>query len=244
MDLIFGIHAVQEAVKSRARSLEYVAFQRDRHDARLQKIINFCRANDIPSRFESREHLTRLAKSSTHQGVVAVTAAKEYTSLEDVLAAKKNERHFVVVLDGVEDPHNLGALLRTADATAADGVVIPERRAVGVNATVAKASAGASEHVPVAKVTNITRTLETLKSENIWTIGLDERGEKSFDQVDYTVDCAVVLGAEGKGLHDLVRKNCDLLVHIPMVGKVPSLNVSVAGALVMYEVLRQRRAQR
>lgn len=244
MDLIFGIHAVLEAVKSRARSLEYVAFQRDRHDVRLQKIINLCRANDIPSRFESREHLTRLAKSSTHQGVVAVTAAKEYTSLEDVLAAKKNERHFVVVLDGVEDPHNLGALLRTADATAADGVIIPERRAVGVNATVAKASAGASEHVPVAKVTNITRTLETLKSENIWTIGLDERGEKSFDQVDYTVDCAVVLGAEGKGLHDLVRKNCDLLVHIPMLGKVPSLNVSVAGALVMYEVLRQRRAKR
>jgi len=244
MDVIFGIHAVQEAVKSRGRSLEFVAFQRERHDARLQKIINLCRANDIPSRFESREHLTRLAKSSTHQGVVAVTAAKDYHSLEDILAAKKAERHFVVVLDGVEDPHNLGALLRTADATAADGVIIPERRAVGVNSTVAKASAGASEHVPVAKVTNITRTLETLKSENIWTIGLDERGEKSFDQVDYTVDCAIVLGAEGKGLHDLVRKNCDTQVHIPMLGKVPSLNVSVAGALVMYEVLRQRRAKR
>jgi 23S rRNA (guanosine2251-2'-O)-methyltransferase len=244
MDVIFGIHAVQEAVKSRGRSLEFVAFQRERHDARLQKIINLCRANDIPSRFESREHLTRLAKSSTHQGVVAVTAAKDYHSLEDILAAKKAERHFVVVLDGVEDPHNLGALLRTADATAADGVIIPERRAVGVNSTVAKASAGASEHVPVAKVTNITRTLETLKSENIWTIGLDERGENSFDQVDYTVDCAIVLGAEGKGLHDLVRKNCDMLVHIPMLGKVPSLNVSVAGALVMYEVLRQRRAKR
>jgi 23S rRNA (guanosine2251-2'-O)-methyltransferase len=244
MDVIFGIHAVQEAVKSRGRSLEFVAFQRDRHDARLQKIINLCRSNDIPSRFESREHLTRLAKSSTHQGVVAITAAKDYNSLEDILAAKKAERHFVVVVDGVEDPHNLGAILRTADATAADGVIIPERRAVGVNATVAKASAGASEHVPVAKVTNITRTLETLKSENIWTIGLDERGEKTFDQVDYTVDCAVVLGAEGKGLHDLVRKNCDMLVHIPMLGKVPSLNVSVAGALVMYEVLRQRRAKR
>jgi 23S rRNA (guanosine2251-2'-O)-methyltransferase len=244
MDVIFGIHAVQEAVKARGRSLEYVAFQRDRHDARLQKVVNLCRAGDIPSRFESREYLTRLAKSSTHQGVVAVTAAKEYTALEDVLAAKKADRHFVVVLDGVEDPHNLGALLRTADATAADGVIIPERRAVGVNATVAKASAGASEHVPVAKVTNITRTLETLKEENIWTIGLDERGEKSFDQADYTVDCAIVLGAEGKGLHDLVRKNCDMLVHIPMLGKVPSLNVSVAGALVMYEVLRQRRAKR
>jgi 23S rRNA (guanosine2251-2'-O)-methyltransferase len=241
MDVIFGIHAVQEAVKSRSRSLEFVAFQRDRHDARLQKIINLCRANSVPSRFESREHLTRLEGGSTHQGEVAVAAAKEYIGLEEILRVKKAERHFMVVLDGVEDPHNLGALLRTADATAADGVVIPERRAVGVNATVAKASAGAAEHVPVAKVTNITRTLESLKSKNIWTIGLDERGEKSFDQVDYTVDCAIVLGAEGKGLHELVRKTCDLLVHIPMLGKVPSLNVSVAGALVMYEVLRQRR---
>lgn len=240
MDVIFGIHAVQEAVKTRGRSLEYVAFQRERHDARLQKIINLCRANNIPARFESREHLTRLANVSTHQGVIAVTAAKDYASLEDVLAAKKSARHFIVVLDGVEDPGNLGALLRTADATAADGIVIPERRAVGVNATVAKASAGASEHVPVAKVTNITRTLESLKKQNIWTIGLDERGEKTFDAADYTVDCAVVLGAEGKGLHELVRKTCDMLVHIPMKGRVPSLNVSVAGALVMYEVLRQR----
>lgn len=244
MDVIFGIHAVQEAVKSRGRSLEYVAFQRDRHDGRLQKVINLCRANNVPSRFESREHLTRLAKASTHQGVVAVSAAKEYGSLEDVIAAKKADRHFILVLDGVEDPHNLGALLRTADAAGVDGVIIPERRAVGVNATVAKASAGAAEHVLVAKVTNITRTLETVKADNIWTIGLDERGEKSFDQLDYAVDCAIVLGAEGKGLHDLVRKTCDFLVHIPMLGKVPSLNVSVAGALVMYEVLRQRRAKR
>lgn len=243
MDVIFGIHAVQEAVKSRARSLEYVAFQRDRRDARLQKLINLCRSSSVASRFESREHLTRLAKVSTHQGVVAVSAAKEYAGLEDVVAARKAARHFLLVLDGIEDPHNLGALLRTADASGVDGVIIPERRAVGVNSTVAKASAGASEHVPVAKVTNITRTLETLKAKNIWTIGLDERGDKTYDEVDYQLDCAIVLGAEGKGLHDLVRKNCDLLVKIPMLGKVPSLNVSVAGALVMYEVMRQRRAK-
>jgi 23S rRNA (guanosine2251-2'-O)-methyltransferase len=243
MDVIFGIHAVQEAVKSRPRSLEFVAFQRDRKDARLQKIINLCRANNVPSRFESREHLTRLAKVATHQGAVAVSAAKEYTSLDALLQAKKGSRHFLLVLDGIEDPHNLGALLRTADAAAVDGVIIPERRAVGVNATVAKASAGAAEHVPVTKVTNITRTLEALKKNNIWTIGLDERGEKSFDAADYTLDCAVVLGAEGKGLHELVRKSCDFLVHIPMLGQVPSLNVSVAGALVMYEVMRQRRAR-
>jgi 23S rRNA (guanosine2251-2'-O)-methyltransferase len=141
----------------------------------------------------------------------------------------------------VEDPHNLGAILRTADAAGADGVVIPERRAAGVTGTVAKASAGASEHLPVAKVTNISRTLEELKSNNIWVVGLDERGAQNYDAIDYKMDCAIVFGAEGKGLHDLVRKKCDFLVSIPMLGKVPSLNVSVAAGVVLYEVVRQRR---
>jgi len=241
MDVIFGIHAVLEAVKSRPRSLDYVAFQRDRHDARLQKIINLCRANNVPSRFESREHLTRLAKVSTHQGVAAVSAAKEYTGLEDILRAKKGSRHFVLVLDGIEDPHNLGAIIRTAEGAGADGIILPERRAVGVTGTVVKASAGASEYLPIARVTNASRALEELKSRNIWTVGLDERGDKLYDQLDYKMDCALVLGAEGHGLHEQIRKHCDFLVKIPMLGKVPSLNVSVAGAIVMYEVARQRR---
>jgi 23S rRNA (guanosine2251-2'-O)-methyltransferase len=146
-----------------------------------------------------------------------------------------------VVLDGVEDPHNLGAILRTADACGANGVLIPERRAAGVTGAVAKASAGASEHLPVAKVTNISRTLEELKTKGLWIVGLDERGAQSYDAVDYKMDCAVVLGAEGKGLHDLVRKRCDFLVSIPMLGKVPSLNVSVAAGVVLYEIVRQRR---
>jgi 23S rRNA (guanosine2251-2'-O)-methyltransferase len=184
-----------------------------------------------------------LAKVPTHQGVVTVAAHKTYDDLQKILQHRRGNHAFVVVLDGVEDPHNLGALLRTADATGVDGVVIPERRAVGVNATVVKASAGASEYVPVAKVTNISRTVEDLKSQNIWTVGVDERGDKDYDRIDYKMDCAVVLGAEGKGLHDLVRKKCDFLVKVPMLGKVPSLNVSVAGAVVMYEVARQRRAQ-
>jgi 23S rRNA (guanosine2251-2'-O)-methyltransferase len=149
----------------------------------------------------------------------------------------------LVVLDGVEDPHNLGAVLRTADAAGADGVVIPERRAAPVTGTVTKASAGASEYLPIAKVTNIARTVEELKERNIWTVGLDERGKQTYDSLDYNMDCALVLGAEGKGLHDLVKKKCDFLVSIPMLGKVPSLNVSVAGAVVMYEIVRQRRAR-
>jgi len=146
-----------------------------------------------------------------------------------------------VVLDGVEDPHNLGAIIRTADSAGADGIVIPERRAAGVTSTVAKIAAGAAEHLPIARVTNISRTVEELKAKSIWTIGLDERGSQSYDALDYNMDCALVLGAEGHGLHDLVRRKCDFLVSIPMQGGVPSLNVSVAAGVVMYEILRQRR---
>jgi 23S rRNA (guanosine2251-2'-O)-methyltransferase len=133
--------------------------------------------------------------------------------------------------------------LRTADAAGADGVVIPERRAVGVTGAVTKASAGASEHLPIAKVTNIARTVEELKEKNIWTVGLDEHVQQSYEALDYDMDCALVLGAEGKGLHDLVKKKCDFLVSIPMLGKVPSLNVSVAAAVVLYEIVRQRRVR-
>jgi 23S rRNA (guanosine2251-2'-O)-methyltransferase len=242
MEVIYGIHAVEEALRSRGRAFEYVAVARDRKDAKLQRIVTACRAAGVAVRFEDRDQLTRVARTQTHQGVVAVAAQKKYEDVDDILAAKRGEHHFLIVLDGVEDPHNLGALLRTADAAGVDGVVIPERRAVGVNATVVKASAGASEHVPVAKVTNIARTLEEIKERNIWTVGLDERGTQTYDQVDYKMDCAIVLGAEGHGLHELVRKKCDFLVSIPMLGKVPSLNVSVAGAVVMYEAARQRRA--
>jgi 23S rRNA (guanosine2251-2'-O)-methyltransferase len=241
MDVIYGIRAVEEALKARGRAFEFVAFARDRQDGRIQKLINLCRSLGVPSRFESREQLTRLASGGAHQGVVAATAHKTYDDLARILENRRGSRAFIVVLDGIEDPHNLGAVIRTADAVGADGIVIPERRAVGVNATVVKVSAGASEHVPVAKVTNIARTLDELKGKNVWTVGVDERGDKPYDQIDYTTDVALVLGAEGKGLHDLVKKKCDFLVRIPMLGKVASLNVSVAGAVVMYEVARQRR---
>ena len=145
------------------------------------------------------------------------------------------------MLDGVEDPHNLGAILRTADAAGANGIVIPERRSAAVTGTVTKTSAGASEHMPIAKVTNISRTVEELKENNIWTVGLDERAPQTYDALDYKMDCALVMGGEGKGLHDLVKRKCDFLVSIPMLGKVPSLNVSVAAAVVLYEIVRQRR---
>jgi 23S rRNA (guanosine2251-2'-O)-methyltransferase len=241
MNVIFGIHAVSEALKARGRAFEWVGVAKERHDLRLQKLIQECRHSSVPIRFLPRLELDRMAASGSHQGVVAVTSSKQYADLDDILAAKRGEYSLVIVLDGVEDPHNLGAILRTADAAGADGVVIPERRAVGITGTVANASAGASEHLPVAKVTNIARTLEELRAQGLWTVGLDERGKQNYDKLDYKMNCAVILGAEGKGLHDLVSRKCDFLVSIPMLGKVPSLNVSVAAGVVLYEVVRQRR---
>jgi 23S rRNA (guanosine2251-2'-O)-methyltransferase len=242
MNVIYGINSVTEALKARGRAFEWVGLAKERHDLRLQRIIEECRRNSIPVRFLPRQELDRMAATGAHQGVVAVTSAKQYADLDDLIAAKRGQFSLLVVLDGIEDPHNLGAILRTSEAAGADGVVIPERRAVGVTGTVAKASAGASAHLPIAKVTNIARTLEDLKSKNIWTVGLDERGKDNYDAIDYQMDCAVVLGAEGKGVHDLVAKKCDCLVSIPMLGQVPSLNVSVAAGIVLYEVVRQRRS--
>lgn len=239
--MIFGINAVSEALKARGRAFEWVGVAKERDDLRLQRLIQEFRAHSIPVRFLPRIELERMARTGSHQGVVAVTSSKAYVDLDDVIAAKRGEYSLIVVLDGVEDPHNLGAILRTADAVGANGVVIPERRAAGVTGTVAKASAGASEHLPVAKVTNISRTLEELKTKSVWIVGLDERGKQNYDEVDYKMDCAVVLGAEGKGLHDLVSRKCDFLVSIPMLGEVPSLNVSVAAGVVLYEAVRQRR---
>ncbi|HEV2714455.1 MAG TPA: 23S rRNA (guanosine(2251)-2'-O)-methyltransferase RlmB [Terriglobales bacterium] len=242
MHFIYGINAVAEALKARGRSFEWVGVAKDRHDLRLQRVIDESRRNGIAVRFVPRAELDRMVGNNAHQGVVAVTSTKQYNELDDVLAAKRGQYSLVVVLDGVEDPHNLGAILRTADAAGVDGVVIPERRAAGVTGTVAKVSAGASEHLPIAKVTNIARTLEDLKSNNLWIVGLDEHGTQTYDSVDYKMDCAIALGAEGKGLHDLVRKRCDFVVSIPMLGKVPSLNVSVAAGVVLYEIMRQRKA--
>ena len=243
MHYIYGINAVSEALKARGRAFEWVGMAKERHDLRLQRLIEDCRRLAVPVRFLQRTELDRMAGNAAHQGVVAVTSAKQYSDLDDVVGAKRGQHSLVVVLDGVEDPHNLGAILRTADAAGADGLVIPERRAASVTGTVTKASAGASEHLPIAKVTNIARTVEELKERNIWTVGLDERGSQTYDALDYNMDCALVLGAEGKGLHDLVKRKCDFLVSIPMLGKVSSLNVSVAAAVVLYEIVRQRRAR-
>ncbi|MBV9573715.1 MAG: 23S rRNA (guanosine(2251)-2'-O)-methyltransferase RlmB [Acidobacteriales bacterium] len=243
MHYIYGINSVAEALKARGRNFSWVGVSKDRHDLRLQRVVTECRKQGIAVRFVTRAELDQMAGNNAHQGVVAVTSAKQYNDLDDVVAAKRGQFSLMVVLDGIEDPHNLGAVIRTADAAGADGVVIPERRAASVTAIVAKASAGASEHMPIAKVTNIARTLEDLKARNLWIVGLDERGQQAYDALDYKMDCAIVLGAEGKGLHELVGRKCDFLVSIPMLGKVASLNVSVAAGVMLYEIVRQRRNQ-
>src|SRR6201998_2594961 len=179
MHCIYGINSVTEALKARGRAFEWVGMAKERHDIRLQRLIEDCRRLGVNVRFLERTELDKLAGNAPHQGVVPVTSAKQYNDLEDVINAKRAEYSLVVMLDGVEDPHNLGAILRTADAAGADGVVIPERRAAGVTGTVTKGSAGASEHMPIAKVTNIARSIEDLKEHSVWTVGLDERAKQA-----------------------------------------------------------------
>jgi 23S rRNA (guanosine2251-2'-O)-methyltransferase len=245
MDRLTGIHAVREALEA-GRALDRIVIARGRQDTRVEEIVQLARKSNVPLRFEDRGQLDRLADSKDHQGVVAMAAARAAATLENILAAANSstvQKGLIVLLDGVEDPHNLGAIIRTALASGAHGVVIPERRSAGLTDTVARASAGALEHLPVAKVTNLVRTMEELKEAGYWLIGLDEQADKSYTEADYTSPVGIVLGGEGKGLHELTRKRCDFVVSLPTTGPVKSLNVSVAAGVVLFEALRQRRAR-
>ena len=245
MDRLTGIHAVREALES-GRALERIVIARGRHGDRLEEIVTKARERGVPVRFEERAIVDRLAGTPQHQGVVAMAAAKHTLDLEDLLknaTEGSSTPGLLVVLDGVEDPHNLGAVIRSALAAGASGIILPDRRAAGLNETVARAAAGALEHLPVARVVNIARAMEQLKEAGYWTVGLDERAERKHSDVDYKGAVAIVLGGEGAGLHELVRKRCDFLVSIPTTGPVRSLNVSVAAGVVLFEAVRQRQAQ-
>ena len=237
MSVLSGIHPIAEALRA-GSPIERILIAQGAGGPRMQEIIDLARRASIPVRFEPRNALERLAGSSAHQGVVALGAARKYADLEAVAGSS-----LLVVLDGVEDPHNLGAIVRTAHAAGAGAVVIPERRSASLTDVVAKAAAGALEHLPVVRVTNISRTLEDLKQRGHWIYGLDERGTESYDQIDYSAKSVLVLGGEGKGLHEMVRKHCDVLVRIPMAGAISSLNVSVAAGVVLFEC-RRRMASR
>jgi len=242
MDRLTGIHAVREALEA-GSAFDRIVIAKGRQDTRIEDIVQLARARGIAVRFEDRGQLDRLANIRDHQGVVAIVAARAPATLEDILQRanqSKSQQGLIVLLDGVEDPHNLGAVIRTALAAGAHGVVIPERRAAGLTDTVARASAGALAHLPVAKVTNLARAMEDLKEAGYWLVGLDETAEKSYTEVDYTMPTGIIMGGEGKGLHELTRKRCDFVVSLPTTGPVKSLNVSVATGVVLFEALRQR----
>ena len=246
MDRLTGIHAVREALEA-GSALDRIVIAKGRQDSRIEEIVQLARGRGIAVRFEDRGQLDRLAGTKDHQGVVALAAARAAVTLEDILARanqSKGQIGLIVLLDGVEDPHNLGAIIRTALAAGAHGVVIPERRAAGLTDTVARASAGALAHLPVAKVTNLARAMEDLKEAGYWLVGLDERGDKSYTEVDYTTPMGIVMGGEGEGLHELTRKRCDFVVSLPTSGPVKSLNVSVATGVVLFEAVRQRHSKK
>jgi 23S rRNA (guanosine2251-2'-O)-methyltransferase len=244
MEVLYGLHPVEEALRAGRRRFDHVLVSNERHDLRLEKLVAQCREAGVRVRKESREQLTAMAKTSTHQGVVAFVRPQESLTIEDLFEpspAGSTQARLLLALDGVEDPQNLGALLRVADGAGVDGVVLTERRSAPLSPVAVKASAGAAEHLRIARVVNLVRALEELKRQNLWIIGLDERGESDYDRFDFSGDCVLVLGREGEGLHDLVRRTCDHLLRIPMAGGVSSLNVSAAGAVVLYEAARQRR---
>jgi len=244
MEKLTGIHAVREALAAR-RPVQSLLIARGRHGGRLEEIVRLARTNGVPIRFEDRPQVDRAAGTRDHQGVVAMLAAETSVSLEELLARSGSPASgLLVLLDGVEDPQNLGAVIRTALAAGAGGVVIPERRAAGLTEAAVRASAGAAAHLRVARVTNLARAMEEIKEAGYWLVGLDERAEKRHTDVDLTGAIAVVLGGEGKGLHQLVKERCDFVVSIPTSGPVRSLNVSVAAGVVLFEAVRQRSAKR
>lgn len=242
-DRIEGRNPVLEALKS-GRDIDKILVAKGAVEGSINKIIAIAKEMGLIVQTVDRQKLNEMSETSAHQGVIALVAAYQYSTLEDILELSKkgNGKPFLLLLDGLTDPHNLGSIMRTADAVGVNGIIIPKRRSVGLTATVAKTSAGAIEYVPVAKVSNIAQTIDKLKDAGIWIAGADMDGEKTHFEEDFKGPIAFVLGSEGQGLSRLVKEKCDFLIKIPMIGKVSSLNASVAASIVMYEVFRQRQS--
>ena len=242
---IFGVNPVLEALRAKRRAIREITIANGTKDARLAQLIELARAEHVPVHYSPRQQLDRATGNAVHQGVVARIAAAEYADVEELLdsigeLAGNGPPPLVLVLDGVEDPHNLGAILRTAECAGVNGVFVPERRAAGLTETVGKASAGAIEYVPVARATNLSRLIDQLKERNVWVVGTAADAPADYTGWDWTRASAIVMGGEGSGLHRLVREHCDALVRIPLLGQIESLNVSVATGIILYEALRQR----
>ncbi|MBW7651464.1 23S rRNA (guanosine(2251)-2'-O)-methyltransferase RlmB [Anoxybacillus sp. ST4] len=240
MDLIIGKNPVLEALKS-GREMNKIWIAEGSQRGQMQPIIQLAKEMGITVQYVPKKKMDQLSEGN-HQGVIAQVAAYRYYDVDDLFkkAEERGEAPFFIILDELEDPHNLGSIMRTADAVGAHGIIIPKRRSVGLTATVAKASTGAIEHVPVARVTNLARTVDELKDRGVWIFGTDAKGNEDYRQLDGVIPLALVIGSEGKGISCLLRDKCDVLVRLPMVGHVTSLNASVAASLLMYEVYRKR----
>ena len=241
-EIIYGINPVLEALKAERKILDQVLIAEGKQGAAFQTLRQLAREKGIPIQVRPKETLTQLAKTERHQGVIGLPTDSPYTSFEDLLRMLRSAQDYasVLILDGIEDPQNLGSLIRTAEACAAGGVIIPKDRAVGVTPAVVKASAGAVAHIPVVRVTNIARTLEELKREGFWIVGADARGKKNLYGMKFDMKVGLVIGSEGKGIRPLVLKKCDYTIFVPMKGKISSLNAAVAGAVILFEILRQQ----
>jgi 23S rRNA (guanosine2251-2'-O)-methyltransferase len=243
-DKIEGRNPILEALNA-DREFEKILIAKGVEKGSIQKIIGIAKDRRIPIQYVARQKIDQLSKSHAHQGILAFVAAYRYFALEEIIqrTEKNGEASFLLLLDNITDPHNLGSILRTADAAGVHGVIIPKRNAVGLTAVVAKTSAGAVEYVPVSKVPNIAQTIDLLKKKGFWIVGADMDGKKAYYNQELTGKIALVIGSEGKGIGRLVKEKCDFLVRIPMKGKIESLNASIAASILMYEIVRQRDAK-
>lgn len=240
-DYIEGRNPVIEALKS-GREIEKLFIEDGSKTGSINEIKKLAKSRGIVIQYIHKNKLNQMSSTSSHQGVIAVSSSHTYKNLEDIfaLAKSKNEDLFIIILDEIKDPHNLGSIMRTAECVGAHGIIIPKRRSVGLTSTVAKTSAGAIEYMPVVKVSNIANTIDVLKEEGIWIYGADMDGERPYYENKLTGPIALVIGSEGSGIGRLVKEKCDELVKIPIMGKVSSLNASVAASIMMYDVNRQR----
>ncbi|MGM0831009.1 MAG: 23S rRNA (guanosine(2251)-2'-O)-methyltransferase RlmB [Bacillota bacterium] len=239
-DFIGGRNPVIEALKS-GRDINKIWIAEGSQKGSIQQIVGLAKESNVMVQYVPKKKIEQMV-SENHQGVVASVAAYQYAEIDDLFhrAEQKGEDPFILILDELEDPHNLGSIMRTADAAGAHGIIIPKRRAVGLTSTVAKASTGAIEHIPVARVTNLSRAVDELKERGVWVAGTDAKGKQDFRQLDGTLPIGLIIGSEGKGMSRILRDKCDFLVQLPMIGHVTSLNASVAASILMYEVYRKR----
>lgn len=239
-NLVIGRNAVTELLKS-GREIENVMIAKGEREGSINRIIALCKEKKIVIKTVDKRKLDALCAGANHQGVAANVPAHDYSSVEDILAfaEEKGEPPFIIICDEIEDSHNLGAIIRTAEACGAHGIIIPKRRGVGLNFIVAKTSCGALEYMRVARVTNLVQTIDDLKSKNIWVYAADMDGQR-WDKTDFSGGAALVVGSEGSGVGRLIKEKCDVTVSLPMLGKVNSLNASVAAGIIMYEIAKQR----